>query len=56
MDLICVFELNNEKIYSLKWYKEEREFFRIEGNRSLVFAVKGILVDVSSNLFNFFYF
>lgn len=50
LDLHCVFELHNERIYSLKWYKEEVEFFRLEprSNRSIsVFPVKGIHLDVS---------
>lgn len=52
VDVICVFELlPNERIYSLKWYKEEEEFFRFEpkSNRSFqTFSAKGINLDVSN--------
>ena len=26
--LQCIFDLEGEKLYSVKWYKDEQEFFR----------------------------
>ncbi|KAG8191442.1 hypothetical protein JTE90_020694 [Oedothorax gibbosus] len=50
--LRCVYELGSEPLYAVKWYKDEREFFRYvpETEPAMkVFARNGLDVDVSSH-------
>lgn len=49
--LICTYDLENDTLYSVKWYKGRREFYRYlpkENPAMKLFAVAGITVDVSS--------
>lgn len=48
--LSCHFDTDSEKLYSVKWYKDEFEFFRfMPGNspRTLIFPRSGVTLDVS---------
>lgn len=48
--LTCEYELENEDLYSVKWYKGKREFFRYtpkEIPSIKIFKLPGIRVDVS---------
>ena len=47
----CNYNLENSKLYSVKWYKDGQEFFRFMPsmeNKIEVFQVNGVHVDVSS--------
>lgn len=47
--LSCHFDTDGEKLYSVKWYKDEFEFFRfMPGNspRTLIFPRSGVTLDV----------
>ena len=47
--LICNYDMENDTLYSIKWYKGKREFYRFTPNESLViktFPVMGIQVQV----------
>lgn len=49
--LICKYDLENDTLYSVKWYKGLREFYRYlpkENPAMKLFNVAGIAVDVSS--------
>lgn len=49
--ILCVFDLKGKSLYTLKWYKEEHEFYRIEPKarpRRRQLPVQGISVDVST--------
>jgi hypothetical protein len=49
--LTCDYELDNEDLYSVKWYKGKREFFRYtpkEIPSIKIFKLAGIKVDVST--------
>lgn len=51
VNLICQYDLEGDTLYSMKWYKGKREFFRFtpKENPSLqIFPVPGIYVEVSS--------
>ena len=51
--LICNFEMEGDILYSVKWYKDDLEFYRFVPNdrpKLQVFPQKGIHVDVSLNL------
>lgn len=55
--LVCNYDTEGGQLYSLKWYREESEFFRLEPNSNhsrLLFRVKGIKVDVSTFVCLFF--
>ena len=46
----CNYNLENSKLYSVKWYKDGQEFFRFMPsmeNKIQVFPVKGVYIDVS---------
>lgn len=47
----CLFDLEREQLYSVKWYKNGHEFFRyIPGDkdqRITIFKLPGVKVDVS---------
>lgn len=48
--LICNYDLENDTLYSVKWYKGRREFYRYlpkENPAMKLFALPGITVDVS---------
>ena len=48
--LKCEFDLENERLYSIKWYKGGREFFRFVPNEQPTkqrYEVQGVKVDVS---------
>lgn len=48
--LKCSFDVGNGKLYSVKWYKDDHEFYRyIPENRpeKQVFRLPGIVLDVS---------
>ena len=49
--LRCLYDLEREQLYSVKWYKDGDEFFRyIPGDRDqtvTVFRLPGVNVDVS---------
>ena len=49
--LICQFDMEGDTLYSVKWYKDDREFYRFVPNdrpKLRVFETEGIQVDVSS--------
>ena len=52
-DLSCDWRLNGEKkLYSVKWYKDDHEFFRFSPDipeRMQTFPQSGIQLDVSSD-------
>lgn len=48
--LYCWFNLDDASLYSVKWYKDEFEFFRFMPNNKpemQVFPLAGIMLDVS---------
>lgn len=48
--LLCLYDLEGEPLYSVKWYRGNHEFYRYmpkESPPSRVFPFKGIMVDVS---------
>ena len=48
--LVCNYDLEMSKLYSVKWYKDGQEFFRFMpsmDNKVEVFTVRGVNVDVS---------
>ena len=50
--LKCNYDLENSKLYSVKWYKDGQEFFRFMPsmeNKIEVFQVTGVRIDVSQN-------
>ena len=62
--LICKFDMEGDILYSVKWYKDDLEFYRFVPNdrpKLQVFPQEGIHVDVSisllflSNFINVFY-
>jgi len=51
--LLCLYELDHSRLYSVKWYRGNREFFRFVPSEQppiKVFTVPGISVDVSRYL------
>jgi len=55
VELACDYDLEGALLYSIKWYKDDQEFFSFvpkEAPPTRVFSVPGIFVDVSrtSNL------
>jgi hypothetical protein len=50
--LQCQYELENDRLYSVKWYKDNEEFYRFMPNatpRKHSYLLEGIRVDVSPN-------
>lgn len=48
--LQCDYDLGNDSLYSVKWYKDHEEFYRYVPKStppSVSFLTEGILVDVS---------
>ena len=51
--LECFYDLEGEDLYSVKWYKGGKEFFRyIPGNKERIttFSHRGVGVDVSRRI------
>ena len=49
--LVCNYDLEQSKLYSVKWYKDGQEFFRFMPSMESkveVFSVRGVNVDVRS--------
>ena len=49
-ELQCVYSLGNATLYSLKWYKGDKQFFQYIPANTITkntFYVKGVSVDVS---------
>lgn len=49
-NLLCQFDLGDDNLYSTKWYKGRREFYRYTAKEIphiKVFPVSGFIVDVS---------
>ncbi|PRD29254.1 UNVERIFIED_CONTAM: hypothetical protein NCL1_29971 [Trichonephila clavipes] len=47
--LVCSYDLGNEELYVVKWYKDELEFYRFEPkdhNQSVYFPQPGINIDI----------
>ena len=54
--LICKFDMEGDILYSVKWYKDDLEFYRFVPNdrpKLQVFPQEGIHVDVSISLLFF---
>ncbi|XP_077518533.1 basal cell adhesion molecule-like [Amblyomma americanum] len=50
--LECLYDLENDPLYSVKWYKDQQEFFRFSpGDRPAkrVFKVKGLTVNLAES-------
>lgn len=50
VNLICQYDLEGDTLYSMKWYKGKREFFRFTPKKDpslQTFPVPGIYVEVS---------
>lgn len=49
--LICEYELHGATLYSVKWYKGHREFYRVVPNEKIeaqkIFPFPGLNIDVS---------
>ncbi len=51
--LKCKYDLQGDKLYSIKWYRNGREFYRYipsDNPRTTVFNGDGINVDVSQSI------
>lgn len=51
VELICSYELDDEKLYSVKWYKDDVEFYRYVPNDwppGQFLPIQGVRVDVSN--------
>lgn len=49
--LYCQFDTGGDSLYSVKWYKDDHEFFRYTPGlnpQTLVFNLEGVNVDVST--------
>ena len=55
--LRCLYDMEGEQLYSVKWYKDGDEFFRfIPADRDqqvTIFRLPGVNVDVSCNVQSF---
>lgn len=52
VNLICQYDLEGDTLYSMKWYKGKREFFRFTPKKEpslQTFPLPGIYVEVSLN-------
>lgn len=50
--LVCNYDLDNEELYVVKWYKDELEFYRFEPkdhNQSVYFPQPGIDIDLAKS-------
>ena len=55
--MMCNFNLDQETLYSVKWYKDGHEFYRYEPNEMpdvQVYPLEGVTVDVCCILYNLF--
>ena len=46
----CLFDLENDPLYSVKWYKDDREFYRYvpsNSEQTSYFHAPGVIVNVS---------
>lgn len=53
--MLCSYDLEDEPLYTVTWYKGRQEFFRFvpkELPHTRVFPLPGIHVDVSTNIFS----
>lgn len=53
-ELICDYDLGNDNLYAVKWYKDHEEFYRFVPRakpEALSFKIEGITVDVSTYIF-----
>jgi len=53
--LTCEYDLQGGNLYSVKWYKDESEFFRYTPDyepHSQAFVTPGISLDVSNHMSN----
>ncbi|KAK9746105.1 hypothetical protein QE152_g6380 [Popillia japonica] len=49
MELDCHFDMGNEELYAVKWYKDDHEFFRFMPHQKpyqISFPVNGVQVDI----------
>ncbi|XP_076308809.1 uncharacterized protein LOC143224298 [Tachypleus tridentatus] len=56
--LTCSYDLEGEKLYSVKWYRDDMEFFRFvprDDPKQLYFPLEGIEVDVRANNIHFLF-
>ena len=52
--LICLYSLEGDTLYSLKWYKGDKQFYQFipaNKNQKTIFHVLGVSVNVSSDMF-----
>lgn len=52
-ELICLYDMEGDSLYSVKWYKGRREFYRYtpkENPAMKTFPVNGINVEVSVSI------
>lgn len=55
--LQCDFDLGNDTLYAVKWYKEHEEFYRFVPKarpQAHSYDVEGVHVDVSKNILEMF--
>ena len=49
--LSCLYDMEGEQLYSVKWYKDDHEFFRFipadRDQKITIFRLPGVKVDVS---------
>ena len=58
-DLECCFDLEEDKLYSVTWYRDDKEFFKYApkaANKIKTFNMTGLLIDVSKAILNAFIF
>ena len=50
--LSCLYDMEGEQLYSVKWYKDDHEFFRFipadRDQKITIFRLPGVKVDVST--------
>ena len=49
--LVCLYSLEGDILYSLKWYKGEQLFYQFipeHQNQKTIFSIEGIEIDVSN--------
>jgi len=54
VNLMCLYDLEGDTLYSMKWYKGKREFYRFTPKKEpslQTFPVPGIYVEVSFQAF-----
>jgi hypothetical protein len=54
--LTCEYDLQDGKLYSVKWYKDESEFFRYTPDfkpQCQAFQATGVFLDVSNHVSNY---